>query len=166
MCIHCNQPQSYCHDWLLVWYLTDHTVEVILCSEYNTRLYCYYYTCPSTGAHRALPDVIAMEKVFSHLSLVGCLSKLHIRTPQQQSRLWNQQKRLYQRTTSLTKSLGGKPSITSAQAKRLDVLGFSYEELLKLRADCKDTASFLVVLKDRGVKSKPLREKLGKLLKK
>ena len=119
-----------------------------------------------TGEHRALPDVLAMEGVFSHLSLVGCLSRLPIRTPQQQSRLWIQQKRIFQRTTFLTKSLGGKPSITSAQAKRLDALGFNYEDLVKLRADCKDMASFLVVLKDRGVKSKPLREKLGKLLKK
>ena len=79
--------------------------------------------------------------------------------------MWIQQKRLFQRTTSLTKSLGGKPSITSAQAKRLDALGFTHEDLVKLRAESSNTESFLEVLKGRGVNSKALREKLGKLLK-
>ena len=40
---------------------------------------------------------------------------------------------------------------TSAQAKRLDALGFTYDDLLKLRLD-------------KGVNSKPLREKLAKQL--
>ena len=61
------------------------------------------------------------------------------------------------------KSLG-KPSITSAQAKRLDALGFSHQALEKLQSESKDPAAFQQALKERGVNSKPLREKLSKLL--
>ena len=114
------------------------------------------------GAHRAMPDVLAMERVFTHPALVSCLSKIPTRSPKQQRNMWIQQKRVYQRTTALTRSLG-KPSVTSAQAKKLDSLGFSYEDLKKLRSDL-DPTEFLQALKDRGVNSKPLREKLLKLL--
>lgn len=54
--------------------------------------------------------------------------------------------------------------MTTAQAKRLDNLGFTYGDLVKLHADFKDRDAFLTVLKDKGVNSKPLREKLAKLL--
>ena len=53
---------------------------------------------------------------------------------------------------SLIRSLG-KPAITKAQAKRLE---------LRLKTNGDD--EFCSLLKDRGVKSKPLREKLLKLL--
>ena len=109
-----------------------------------------------------MPDVLAMERVLTHPSLVGCPSSIPVRSPKQQTSLWLEQKRLFQRTTALTKSLG-KPSITPLQAKRLDFLGFSYQELLRLRSEL-DAKVFLEVLKTRGVKSKPLREKLLKLL--
>ena len=58
----------------------------------------------------------------------------------------------------------GKPSVTPGQAKRLDTLGLGVEELRKLRAEYKDNEVFLKILKDRGVNSKPLREKLTKVL--
>lgn len=109
-----------------------------------------------------MPDVMAMERVFTHPSLVSCLSNLPIRSSKQQRSHWVEQKRLFQRTTALTKSLG-KPSITSAQAKRLNVLGFTHEELQKLHSEL-DQPAFLTVLKSRGVNSKPLRQKLAKLL--
>lgn len=97
------------------------------------------------GAHRALPDVIAMERVFTHQSLVSCLSKLPLRTPKTQRRLWIDQKRLFFRTTSLIKSLG-KPAITTAQAKRLDVLGLGHEELVQLHKTFKSREEFFKVL--------------------
>lgn len=77
--------------------------------------------------------------------------------------MWVNQKRAFQRTTTLIKSLG-KPAITSPQAKRLHALGLGYEDLVQLHVDSKDKDVFLKVLKDKGVNSKPLREKLVKLL--
>ncbi len=82
------------------------------------------------GAHRALPDVMAMERVFTHLSLVACLSNLPIRSPKQQKSLWMNQKSCFRRRTALTRSLG-KPSITPAQANRLDTLSFTHGDLLR-----------------------------------
>ena len=115
------------------------------------------------GAHRALPDVTAMESVITHQSLVSCLSKLPVRPPKTQWKLWIDQKRLFHRTTSLIRSLG-KPAITAPQAKRLDALGLGHEELVQLHSNSKGREKFIKVLKDKGVNSKPLREKLAKLL--
>ena len=61
------------------------------------------------------------------------------------------------------KSLG-KPSITSAQAKRLDALGLGYGNLVKLRSESAGDEAFKKNLKEKGVNSKPLQEKLVKLL--
>ncbi len=79
-------------------------------------------------------------------------------------KLWAEQKSLHQRTTSLVNSLG-KPSVTAPQAKRLDVLGLSYSALLSLRLESKKEEDLIATLKAKGVNSKPLREKLTKLLK-
>lgn len=114
------------------------------------------------GAHRALPDVFAMERVLTHPSLVRCLSRLPIRTPGRQIKLWIQQKRAHIRTTSLVKALG-KPSLTTIQAKRLDSLGLGFKELLQLR-DSHSKEDFLSCLKEKGVRSLLVREKLQKAL--
>ena len=111
---------------------------------------------------RALPDVFAMERVLTHPSLVRCLSRLPIRTPGRQIKLWIQQKRAHIRTTSLVKALG-KPSLTTIQAKRLDSLGLGFKELLQLR-DSHSKEDFLSCLKEKGVRSLLVREKLQKAL--
>lgn len=103
---------------------------------------------------RALPDVEAMVRVFTHQSLVKCLSHLPICSPKKQVTLWIEQKRLHQRTSTLISSLGGKPAVTSTQAKRLDSLGVSFESIVELHSQCGDDAIFCKTLKDRGVKSK------------
>ena len=51
-----------------------------------------------------------------------CLSSLSIRSPQLQRKLWMEQKKAFIRATTLIKALG-KPTMTYAQAKRLDALG-------------------------------------------
>ena len=66
---------------------------------------------------RALPDVYAMERVW-HPSLVKCLSSLSTRSPKLHRKLWMEQKKAI-RATTLIKALG-KPTLTSAQAKRVD----------------------------------------------
>ena len=66
-----------------------------------------------------------MEKVL-HPSLVKCLSSLSIRSPHLHRKLWMEQKKAI-RATTLIKALG-KPTLTSAQAKRVDVLGIKFED--------------------------------------
>lgn len=77
--------------------------------------------------------------------------------------MWTKQKRAFKRTSSLIRSLG-KPAITAAQAKRLDDLGLGYEDLTTLYRESKDKNVFCSVLKNKGVNSQSLREKLVKSL--
>ena len=77
-----------------------------------------------------------------------------------QQGLWVQQKQQFSRTTSLVRCLG-KPSITSAQAKRLDALGLNYADLTTMKSKSKSRDDFLASLIATGVNSKPLREKLA-----
>ena len=88
-----------------------------------------------------------MERVLTHPSLVRCLSRLPIRTPGRQIKLWIQQKRALIRITSLVKALG-KPSLTTIQAKCLDSLGLGFKELLQLR-DSHSKEDFLSCLKEK-----------------
>ena len=74
-----------------------------------------------------------------------------------------QEKRVHTRITDLVKALGT-PSVTAAQARRLDTLGLGFQELLKLHKDISNPEEFLTNLKERGVRSKILREKLVKTL--
>ena len=104
-----------------------------------------------------------MERVLTHPSLVRCLPNLDIRSPAKQMRLWIQQKRVHTRITALVKALGT-PSVTAAQARRLDNLGLGIQELVKLHKDIGNPEEFLTRLKERGVNSKILREKLVKTL--
>ena len=104
-----------------------------------------------------------MEQVLTHPSLVKCLSQLSIRSSSRQRSLWVQQKRAFHRTVALIRAIG-KPCLTSPQAKRLDSLGLDYEELCRLHHDSADKEEFLEGLKGRGVRSKPVREKLLKSL--
>ena len=113
------------------------------------------------GAHRALPDVMAMERILTNPSMVSCLSRLHIRSPSQQLRQWVQQKRAHIRKTTLMKELG--KCVTAAQAARLDSLGIGIQDLVQLR-DCNSQEGFLTALREKGVRSRALREKLQKAL--
>ena len=117
----------------------------------------------TVGAHRALPDVLAMEQVFLHPSLARCLSNLPTRFPHLQRKLWVDQKKSFMRASVLIRSLG-KPTVTPAQAKRLDTLGLKFEDLLKLYQESADREAFLTTMKEKGIRSKPLREKIAKAL--
>ena len=67
-------------------------------------------------------------------------------------KLWIQQKRAYIRTTALVKAIG-KPSLTAAQAKHLDVLGLRFNDLLKLHRDSGHIDEFVTAMKDRADQS-------------
>ena len=57
-----------------------------------------------------------------------------------------------------------KPTLTSAQAKRLDALGIQLKVLLNLYLETSTREVFHTILKERGINSKPLRRKLEKVL--
>ena len=106
---------------------------------------------------------MALERVVHHPSIKANLLALSIRSPQQQTRLWMEQKRLFVRATTLIKAIG-KPCLTSTQAKKLDSLGFNFQSLTLLSRQYSTGEEFQTALKERGVRSKPLREKLSKAL--
>ena len=107
-----------------------------------------------------MADVRAMKAVFTNLN---CLSEIQTHSPSQQLEIWRSQKLKYQRTTALIASLG-KPSITAPQAKRLDTLSLSFPSLCSIHSEARNDIEFVDILKKKGVNSKPLREKLAKLL--
>ena len=94
-----------------------------------------------------------MERVL-HPSLVKCLSSLSIRSPQLKIKLWMEQKKAI-RATTLIKALR-KPTLHKT--------GCSFEDLLNLYLESNTREAFRTVVKERGINSKPLREKLEKAL--
>ena len=116
---------------------------------------CHFGKTTRLLTHRALPDVLAMEQVFLHPSLARCLSSLPTRSPHLHRKLWVDQKKSFMRASVLIK-----PTITPAQDKRLDTLGLKFEDLLKLYRESADREAFLTTMKEKGIGSKPLREKL------
>ena len=116
----------------------------------------------TVGAHRALPDVLAMERVFLHPSLARCLSNLPTRSPHLQRKLWVDQKKSFMRASVLIRSLG-KPTVTPTQAKDC-TLGLKFEDLYKLYRESADREAFLTTMKEKGIRSKLLMEKIAKAL--
>lgn len=104
-----------------------------------------------------------MMAVVTHPSMSSCLTKLPTRSAGEQLQLWTTQKRQHQKITSLITSLG-KPSITSAQAKKLDSVGLSYNGLVSLFGNASDQEGFYEVMKSKNVNSKALQKKLWTLL--
>lgn len=116
------------------------------------------------GAHRALPDVLAMERVILHPSLSVCLSNVLTRCPQHQLKLWLDKKQLYMKSAQLIKCFG-KPALTSAQAKKLVSKNLLLDDLKIIQREVGSEAEFHSSLKTKGINSQPLREKLWKALK-
>ena len=94
--------------------------------------------------------------------LVDLLSGLPVISATQQLGKWTTQKNTHNRVTQLLASLGKR--VTNAQAKRLNQLGLTLEALQELRGSCKNNEEFGKALLRRGVKSKPLREKLCSII--
>ena len=127
-----------------------------LCSTYQSdttsRALYRIYT-----AHRALPDVEAMEDLFNSTALMDLLITVPKRSPKQQIQLWRTHKDQRLQTRSILHSLG--QQITAAQAKRLISLGLSHDILCEIWASSRG-GLFQKELITRGVRSKKLREKL------
>ena len=102
---------------------------------------------------------MAKEQVLTNSSMVSCFFRLHIHSPSQQLRQLVQQKRAHIRKTTLMKELG--KCVTAAQAARLYSLGIGTHDLVHLR-DCNSQEGFLTALREKGVRSRALSEKLQK----
>ena len=109
-------------------------------------------------AHRAFPDVEALERIIVKTELVDLLSGLPVRSAAQQLGKWTAMKNTHHQVVQILTSLGKR--VTSPQAKRLNQLGLTLEALQDLRSSCKNNEEFGKALLQSGVKSKPLREKL------
>ena len=103
-----------------------------------------------------------MEELFMQTALVDLLSSLPTRPIRQQLHLWTVQKEQRRRTSTLLHSLGR--GITAKQAERLDALNLSKATLCGIRAASTSDEEFQRVLQKRGVRSKPLRERLTTII--
>ncbi len=171
-------PLLVVHLWSCWWYtcgvvggtLVDSTLVELLV----VHLWCcWWYTCglglnpagTAGGALELVPTIAFNNSRGKYnLWLTGCLDKLHIQSSSMQMKKWLAQKTLYTNAALLTRSLG-KPSITPTQAKKLVTQGIDFHTLLLLRSRTSDTKdAFVASLKQKGVRSKPLREKLYRAL--
>ena len=109
-----------------------------------------------------MADVEALEQIMVDTPLIHLLSTLPSRSSNTQVDLWRSQKDRHSRSSKLLWSLG--KTITTAQARRLDELGFTFESLNQLRSTAGSAQDFQNSLHSSGVKSKPLREKLTAIL--
>ena len=109
-------------------------------------------------AHRALPDVEAVETLFMLAPLHDILASLAIRTPQQQLHLWALQKQKRQAIQQLLLFFGKK--ITKAHASQLTKQGITHQTLEKWKGEAKDVKEFAKTLKNHKVNSKKLQDNL------
>ena len=135
----------------------------LVCLNYKYLLICMLIKYISNTAHRALTDVEALERIFTDTPLQELLPRLPSRTASSQLHIWTRQKNQHGRCSFLLRALGKK--ITSAQVKRLDDLGLTYDKLRFLRKSSDSTDDFVTTLSSKGVNSKALREKLALFVK-
>ena len=73
------------------------------------------------------------------------------------------QKPSFMRARALIKALG-QPSLTPTQAKKLDALGLTFDDLFTLYLQSGTREAFLAALKGKGIRGKLPGEKLVKAL--
>ena len=113
-----------------------------------------------------------MERGLLHPSLAGCLNNLPIRSPYLQMKLWMKEKQSFVRARALIKVShilarfvdGGEPSLTPTQAKKLNALGLTFDDLFTLYLQSGTKEAFLAALKAKGIRGNLLGEKLVKAL--
>ena len=98
-------------------------------------------------------------EIFIDTALNDLLWTLSICIAKRQLELWHLQKEQRNRTSRLLQSLG--KSVTAIQAKQLDTLNLHYATLCEIWAASVSSDQFQGILLQRGVRSRPLREKLA-----
>ena len=138
-------------DWKLSMATFSRTRLIQVCTCTSTCQ--YYHELPhvlsqtfSFPAHRALPDVEALVKLFTQMAL-DLLSSVPTRPARQQLLLWRTQKEERSRTCSLLQALGKR--VTVSQAKHLDTLHLTYPVLRQIRSSCTSSDKFQKVLWQR-----------------
>ena len=104
-----------------------------------------------------------MEELFSHRSLAGLLSSMPSRTAEEQLQKWAEQKQKRAIKAELNNNLLGL-DIKKHQIDRLAELDLFYPKLCKIRTKFTNDEEFQKELRQRGVHSKKLREKLARIL--
>lgn len=136
----------------------------------NSALYCYMYTVslwlhvdgPLTHglfslAHRALPDVEALEELFNQTSLQRLLWSIPIRSTAEQLQHWEAQKECYKQVTKVCHTL---PTLNKEQARKLVKMGLTYEKLCHMCATTKTKEEFKELLKMKGITRGKLHNEL------
>ena len=109
-------------------------------------------------AHRALPDVEAVEALFMSTPLQDILPSLLMRTPQQQLHQWRLQMKLRNASQSLLRFFG--KTITKAHARQLSANDITQQDLREWKEEVSSREDFIKLLKGKKVNSKFLRERL------
>lgn len=122
------------------------------------NLYSKYFVDETYNAHRAMDDVVAMERLFINTPLVSLLSSLTVWNVQKLIQEWNNKVQRNNRIQQLV--IGFKQDTTKSMAKRLELLGLTYE-YLKVQYDSMSSLdAFIKWLCSVGVKHKAWHEKI------
>ena len=120
------------------------------------NLYSKHFADETYNAHRAVDDVVAMERLFTSTPLVSLLSTLTIWNMQKLIQEWNYKVQKNNRIQQLV--IGFKQDTTKSMAKRLEMLGLSYD-YLKAQYES-SPESFVKWLCSVGIKYKAWHKKI------
>lgn len=122
------------------------------------NLYSKYFVDETYNAHRALDDVVAMERLFTNTPLVSLLSSLTIWNMQKLIQEWNGKVQKNNRIQQLV--IGFKQDTSKSMAKRLELLGLSYDYLKVQYESTSSPDAFVKWLRSVGVKHKAWHGKI------
>ena len=112
---------------------------------------CFHY---SSLAHRALPDVEALQELYTQTSLQKLLLSIPIRSTGEQLQHWKAQKECYEHVTKFRHIL------PTEQARILVKKGLTYKVLCHMCATTKTKEEFKELLKRKGVQRGKAHNKL------
>ena len=115
------------------------------------NLYSKHFADDTYNAHRALDNVVAMERLFTKTPLVSLLSSLTIWSRQRLIQEWNNKVQRNNRIQLLVRQF--RLDTTKSMAKRLELLGPTYD-YLKMQYESSLPESFVKWLSSVGVKYK------------
>ena len=130
------------------------------------NLYTKYYPGETYNAHRALADILAMEKLFTTtpLASVLSLSTLTIRSIRYMMSIWHDKTRQKETRDTLLGQL--KSAGTASLAKRLCAEGLTYSQIKAKYSESASYKAFSDWHKSAGVRYKLWHEKLHSHFKK
>ena len=122
------------------------------------NLYSKHFADETYNAHRAMDDVVAMERLFTKTPLVSLLSSLTIWNIHKLTLEWDAKMQKNNRIQQLV--IGFKQDTTKSMAKRLELLGLSYEYLKIQYESASSPECFVKWLCSVGLKHKAWHQKI------